>query len=247
MAANSSHEPDSYRVPLWLLVWGCVGTCGSALLAAREVWEETVWSWRYGPQMLGFSLAHGGGAILFLFPLLLLPWLAVALVVILYRFAKRRSVSRAVWATFGAAVTVFAVMALPYGLWQRLFADRLAHSAHAAEFLVYGAVDGDLGTVKALLAHGVPIDSRDREGKTALHGAAGRGQIKVLDYLLSRSADLNAVDRFGDSPLEKAAAASQNEAVQLLSGRGAKRIRGDDAQRQKAVEDIVREDIERRR
>jgi hypothetical protein len=215
---------------------------GSALFSAREIWEQTFWTWRDGPHILVWSALYSRRFFLLPFLFMLVPWLAVALVAMLYSLAKRRPVSRALCATFVAGAAILAIENLPYGLWQRWFADRLAHGAHAEEFLLFAAERGDLETVKAFLARGVGIDSRDWEGKTGLHLAAARGHIEVMNYLLPRSADPNAVDRFGDSPLETAAAAKENQAVHLLETRGAKRIRGDDEHRRKAAEDIPPED-----
>lgn len=59
--------------------------------------------------------------------------------------------------------------------------------------------------------------------------------------LVSKGADINALDRSGDSPLELATSAGEAEAAPFLTEHGAKRVRGDDAQRQKAIEDRVRE------
>ena len=236
---------ESFQLPVWLWVWGVLVICGSAVLAARLVWEETVWTWRGGPQMLGFSLAHGGGALLFLFPVLLGSWLAIVAVLIVRSLVKRRAIKRQVWAILALATSVIAVLTLPYGFWQRLFVSRLVSSSSRGEFLSYAAATGDLGTVKALISHGISVDAANREGKTGLHAAAATGRIMVLQYLATRGANLDALDRFGDSPLEIAISEGQTQAAQFLKDRGAKEIRGDDAQRQKAIHDIVREDIER--
>jgi hypothetical protein len=231
----------------WVWMWGLPAICGSAALAGRLAWEETALTWKSGPQMLGFSLAHGIGAILFFFPLLLVVWVVVVAAQTLRYLIKRRATAKQVWAMLALAVSVLAFMELPYGFWQRLFVNRLIGGSHAGEFMYYAAVEGDLGTVRALVSRGVSVDSTSREGKTGLHAAAATGQMKILRYLVSRGANLNALDRFGDSPLEVAASRGQNEAEQFLTDRGAKRIRGDDTQRQRAVEEIVREDIQRMR
>jgi hypothetical protein len=233
----------AHPAPLWLLVWGYFCVFGSALFTAHEIWEETFWTWRDGPHILVWSTLHSRRFFLLPFPLMLVPWLAAVLVAILYSLAKRRRVSRALCVTFVAGAAVLAIDNLPYGLWQRWFADRLANGPHAAEFLVFAATQGDLGTVKEFLARGVAMESRDWEGKTGLHVAAAHGQMEVLNYLLSRSADPNAIDRFGDSPLETATSEKQSQAVQLLETRGAKRIRGDDEHRRKAWEEVAHEDF----
>jgi len=54
---------------------GVAATLFTGMLAGRMVWEETSLTLQEGPQMLGFSLAHGAGAILFLAPILLSLWI----------------------------------------------------------------------------------------------------------------------------------------------------------------------------
>lgn len=53
------------------------------------------------------------------------------------------------------------------------------------------------------------------------------------------------MDRFGDSPLELAASRGHGEAARFLTEHGAVRLRGDEARRQQAIRDRVREEIER--
>jgi hypothetical protein len=157
------HTPAAaWKSPVWLWMWGLPAICGSAALAGRLVWEETALTWESGPQMLGFSLAHGGGAILFFFPLLLAPWVVVVALLTLRNLARRRATAKQVWVMLALAVTTLAVMALPYGFWQRLFINRLISGSHAGEFFCYAAAAGDLGTVKALVSHGVSVESASR-------------------------------------------------------------------------------------
>ncbi len=77
-----------------------------------------------------------------------------------------------------------------------------------------------------------------------MHGAAAKGDLPILRYLVSKGASINALDRSGDSPLEVAASADRTDAVRFLTENGAKRIRGDEAQRKKAIDDQVQESIE---
>jgi hypothetical protein len=55
---------------------------------------------------------------------------------------------------------------------------------------------------------------------------------------------VNALDRAGDSPTELAASRGHQDCVDFLKEHDGKRIRGDDAQHQKAIHDQVRDDIE---
>jgi hypothetical protein len=136
-------------------------------------------------------------------------------------------------------------MGLPVGFWQRVFISRMAASPRAGDLLLYAAYRGDLGTVRGLVSHGVPVNATDHAyWRTAMHGAAAKGDLPTLHYLVSKGASINALDRSGDSPLELAASADRIDAVKFLTENGAKRIRGDEAQRKKAIDDQVQESIE---
>lgn len=232
------------KLPLWLTVSGIVVFAGSTMLAARLIWEQTVWTWKWGPQNIGFSLAHGFGAILFVFPILLVIWTAGVIVLTVRSKVRKSQVTPARWAALGLAVLLLAIGELPDGFWERIFISRMAASPRAGDLLVYAAYRGDLATVRDFVSHGVPADVVDHaDWRTALHGAAVKGDVQTLRYLASRGADINALDRFGDSPLELAASRGNDEAARFLMERGGKRIRGDEAQRQKAIHDQVQEDI----
>jgi hypothetical protein len=194
--------------------------------------------------MVGFSLVHGPyGAPLLLSATLLCVWLAISLIYLVWRLAKRRPLSRTSLIAVGVSVGLLGILCLPYGFWQRQFAARLASGPHAGEFLTYAAAVGDLDTVKALVARGVSIDARDHEGKTSLHGAAVEGQMAVIQYLIANGADVNAIDRWGDSPLENAASQNHDDAAKFLLAHGAKRVHGTAEQRKKAACEIVRDGL----
>src|SRR5580704_14200389 len=65
---DSVNPAPAVRVRWWLLVLGVIPLIGTALLAGRLIWEQTVWTWERGPQMVGFSLAHGSSAVLLFAP-----------------------------------------------------------------------------------------------------------------------------------------------------------------------------------
>jgi hypothetical protein len=246
VASEASAKPvPAVRVLWWLLALGVLPLIGSALLAGRLIWEQTVWTWERGPQMVGFSLAHGSGAVLLLAPFLLALWVAVALVLIVINLVKKRRIDTTTWAAFGLAVLLLGLLIVPSGFWQRLFIRRMASSPRAADLLIYAAYDKDFRTVKAMLSHGVPITATDHhEWRTALHAASIAGDLRTLHFLVSSGADVNALDRAGDSPAELAASRGHQDCLVLLEEHGGKRIRGDDVQHQKAIHDQVRDDIE---
>ena len=54
------------------------------------------------------------------------------------------------------------------------------------------ARDGDVRAIELLLNAGVPVDSKNREGRTALSSAAEFGNIETVELLLKRKAFVNA-------------------------------------------------------
>ncbi len=237
-------EASQAELPPWACIAGAIFTVGTTILFARLIWEETVWTWERGPQMVGFSLAHDVGALLFLFPVLLFVWAAIVLAVTIWSLVRKRRVSTMRWLALGAIALLFAVGSLPDGFWQRAFIGRMAASPRAGDLMLYAAYRGDLGTVQGLTSHGVPVNATDRAyRRTALHGAAAKGDVQTIRYLVSKGANVNAIDRSGDSPLELAVSNHQDSAAKLLVDLGALRIRGDAAQRENAIHDMVSDDI----
>lgn len=229
----------------WLLALGAIPLIGSSLLAGRLIWEQTVWTWERGPQMVGFSLAHGSGAVLLLAPFLLVLWGSIALGVIIVNLVKKRRTDTPTYVTFGLALLLFGLLSVSSGVWQRLFIRQMASSPRAGDLLIYAAYDKDFRTVKALLSHGVSTGTTDHsEWRTALHAAASAGDLRTIQFLISSGADVNVLDRAGDSPAELAASRGHQECATFLEQHGGKRIRGDEAQHQKAIQDKVRDDIE---
>jgi Ankyrin repeats (3 copies) len=242
---ESANPAPAVRVRWWLLALAVIPLIGAALLAGRLIWEQTVWTWEQGPQMVGFSLAHGPGAVLFLAPFLLGCWAAIALVVIVTNLVKKRRTDTPTWAAFGLAVLLFGLLFVPSGVWQRLFVRQMASSPRAGDLLVYAAYNSDFRTVKAMLSHGVSVRATDHsEWRTPLHAAAIAGDLRTIEFLVSSGADVNALDRSGDSPTELAASWGHQECATFLQEHGGKRIHGDEAKHQKAIQDKVRDDIE---
>jgi hypothetical protein len=195
--------------------------------------------------MVGFSLAHGVGAILFFAPILLVLWTAAALVMIVIDLVKRRKLDTATFAGFGISLLLFGLLSVPAGIWQRLFIRQMVSSPRVGDLIVYAANHRDFRTVQAMLSHGVSVSVTDHhEWRTALHAAAIAGNLRTIQLLVSMGANVNALDRAGDSPTELAASQRHNDCVAFLEEHGGKRIRGDEAQHQKAIHDEVADDID---
>jgi ankyrin repeat protein len=89
------------------------------------------------------------------------------------------------------------------------------------EDLIAAAEKGDIATVQALLAKGVDVNAKDKDGRTALMLASWKGQVEVVKELLAKSADANAKDNYGGTALMFAAQEDHTETVQALLSKGA--------------------------
>ncbi len=92
------------------------------------------------------------------------------------------------------------------------------------------AVSGDADAVRRLLDLGLPIDTIDAQGCTALLRAAGGGHRAVVEILLARGADPKLAARTGATPLSAAVSMRQLAIVDRLLAAGAvleQRLPGD--------------------
>ena len=93
-----------------------------------------------------------------------------------------------------------------------------AKKRHNRHQLLYAVLEGDAAAVKAMLAAGTPVESRDSEhGETALMLAVKFNRDIITALLLGAGADVNARDAAGQTPLMYAGA----ETVPLLLAAGA--------------------------
>jgi hypothetical protein len=232
-----------YQFPGWFQIWGLLATAGAAVIVIRLIWEQTILSWERGPQMVGYSLLHIYG--LLIFPILIgfLIWLPCAILMVGWQLVRRKKIGPGSASIAVIAALVAGIAQPSYGFWQRLFINHIRPSA-AVDFITYAAADGDVKTVKAYLDDGVDINAQSRSG-TALHGAAVAGQLDVIQYLIDRGADVNAINAYGDSPLANAMEARSHakEAQSLLVSRGALLVRGSDEHRKQAIHDQMEKDL----
>ncbi len=210
------------RLPVWLRILGVIAAPGTAYLAGRLVYEQTLLSWRNGPQMVGFSLAHSGPILLLLASVGLMAfWLAGVMGRSLWAQLRGKAVSPWRWAVLAVTVSLFLLLAVPYATWQNLSSARLASGPHAPEFLNYAAATGNLRLVESFLRRGIDVNTQDVDGTTALYGAAVEGQLKIIELLIARGADVNLRNKWGHSPLYAARATKRDEVIRILEAHGA--------------------------
>lgn len=83
------------------------------------------------------------------------------------------------------------------------------------------AADGDVATIRKLLAAGAKIDARDSKGRTALLVATHHNNIAAATALIEAGADVNAKDNINDSPYLYAGARGHLEILKLTLAHGA--------------------------
>jgi ankyrin repeat protein len=97
-----------------------------------------------------------------------------------------------------------------------------ARSTGGSGLVHYAARRGNIDVLKQLAAAGLPLNcGPDQWGATPLAGAAQRGQMEVLAYLLDNGADPNEMGEDAETPLSFAAGTGKRDAVRLLLDRGA--------------------------
>jgi len=90
-----------------------------------------------------------------------------------------------------------------------------------APALVRLAAAGDLASLRRLLDAGVPVDSRDALGRTALLAATHADRFDAARLLIERGANVNAKDDLQDSPFLYAGAEGRLAILRLTLAAGA--------------------------
>lgn len=94
-------------------------------------------------------------------------------------------------------------------------------SSAAVPALVRAAETGDLAALRRLLDAGVPVDTRDDHGRTALLAATHADRVDAARLLIERGADVNAKDSIQDSPYLLAGARGRLSILRMTLAAGA--------------------------
>jgi ankyrin repeat protein/beta-lactamase regulating signal transducer with metallopeptidase domain len=93
--------------------------------------------------------------------------------------------------------------------------------------LCRAASQGDIEKVKSLIEKGINVNTKDKEGYTAIYDAAARGHKDVVEFLINKGADINIrvdIDAKNSglwTPLQTAVRHNQASVVELLISKGA--------------------------
>ena len=194
----------------------------SAIFVGRIVYEETILTWKNGPQMVGFGLAHGAAPLMLAAGLVGLPcgllWMLVSL---LFLFRRKFRIPVFDWLPMALLSFLVVTLLIPYETWEELLVRTVGRPAHGGEFLVQAAAQNKLRFVRLLLREGFDINF-ETGGTTPLSGAANGGHEEMVRFLISKGADPNRKNRVsGESAFMSAAEMGQLGTVKVLLSSGA--------------------------
>ncbi len=87
--------------------------------------------------------------------------------------------------------------------------------------LCWAAYEGDIETVRSMIARGVSVHVTNSAGQTPLHNAAKRGRLEVVELLVCSGAQIDAPDNHGFTPAMLAMAENHKPVVEYLVEEGA--------------------------
>jgi glutaminase len=87
--------------------------------------------------------------------------------------------------------------------------------------LIWAASQGDISSIRRLVARGIDPKTGDYDHRTPLHLASAEGQSEVVAYLLAQGVEPNPRDRWGNTPLGDARRHGHGAVEDLLAESGA--------------------------
>mmetsp|Transcript_26936 Transcript_26936/g.56417 ORF Transcript_26936/g.56417 Transcript_26936/m.56417 type:complete len:625 (-) Transcript_26936:390-2264(-) len=104
----------------------------------------------------------------------------------------------------------------PVTQYLRLLGGTTGSSSKATNF-IKAAAEGDIDEVETLLISGdVDVNEGDYDKRTALHLAAGEGNVEIVQLLCKYKANVNTKDRWGNHPLDDALRSNSEESARVL-------------------------------
>lgn len=82
-------------------------------------------------------------------------------------------------------------------------------------------VNAKLPIVKRLISAGIDVNARNTFGRSALHEAAAKGNVRTCELLIDAGANLDVSDIDGCTPLHEAASMGHKNVIKLLVSSGA--------------------------
>ena len=217
---TSTGGPD--LLPAWARVCGWLFLIGQTIFIGRIVYESTVLTCVHGPQMVGFSMAHGGHSF-FLLGVFFLPFGALFfLVALVFGVVKKLRFNVREWALMAALLVSFSFLFVPYRMWEHLDMTVCSSGPLGDEFLLEAARLGNLGQVARLVAEGHSVNRDSGSDDTPLSSAIKGRRVDVVAFLVSKGANVNAHNSLsGETPLMKAAYLGDTQMLELLIAQGA--------------------------
>lgn len=87
--------------------------------------------------------------------------------------------------------------------------------------LAVAATEGDIETVKDIIARGHNIDQGDYDGRTTLHLAVSEHRLDIVKLLLDKGCNCSVLDTWGKSPLQEALDLDDLAIAEELCSKGA--------------------------
>lgn len=188
--------PDNVRpasrpseMPGWLLKIGKYSVPVTVLFSLDLIYEQTLLTWSSGEQMVGFSMMHLFGPIIFLSVLMTYVFLIGVAIFLTVCRLRKRTLPPIPWPLILTLCIAIGITYIPYRRWQNAVIKVKGPGPRAAQTFVWAAHDGDRRMVETLLDSGVPVDI-DNQGSTALNGACAGHQIELARWLISKGADI---------------------------------------------------------